>query len=180
MNIITWNCRGLLNPFFQSFVHSLKQIHSPTILIITETKVSGSRAKSITNRLQFNGAIHANNIGYTGGLWILWDLTQVEVTELICIEQEIDVMVKDLSTKISWLMTTVYASPRWAKRRLLWDNLMKVAELYALPWIITGDFNELLRAEDKFGGRPVNLSRAIQFQECLNFCGMIDLGFSSP
>jgi len=34
--------------------------------------------------------------------------------------------------------------------------------------------------EDKFGGRPVSISRAIKFQECLNNCGMIDLGFSSP
>ena len=86
MNIITWNCRGALKPSFQSFVHNLKQVHSPAILIITETKVSGSRAKSIMDRLQFDEAIHANNIGYTGGLWLLWDATQVEVTKLTCTE----------------------------------------------------------------------------------------------
>lgn len=71
MNIVTWKCRGALNPSFQNFVHNLKQTHSPAILIITETKVSGSRAKSITDWLQLDGAIHADNIGYTGDLWIL-------------------------------------------------------------------------------------------------------------
>ena len=34
--------------------------------------------------------------------------------------------------------------------------------------------------EDKFGGRLVSISKAIKFQECLNNCGMIDLGFSAP
>ena len=71
-------------------------------------------------------------------------------------------------------MSAIYASPRLAERRLLWDNLIKVAELHALPWIMAGDFNEVLIGEDKFGGHLIN------FQECLNACGMIDLGFFGP
>ena len=47
-----------------------------------ETKVSGDRAKSITDRLPMDGAILVNNIGLSGGLWVLWDSTQVEVTKL--------------------------------------------------------------------------------------------------
>lgn len=62
----------------------------------------------------------------------------------------------------------------------MWDNLSKVAELHTLPWIIAGDFNEVLLDEEKFGGRPICISRALKFQDCLNNCGMIDLGFSSP
>ena len=34
--------------------------------------------------------------------------------------------------------------------------------------------------EDKFGGRPVNISRALRFQECLDTCRLIDIGFSGP
>lgn len=48
-------------------------------MIVTETKVSGSKAKDITDRLHFDGAVHVDNIRYTGGLWILWDSTQVDV-----------------------------------------------------------------------------------------------------
>ncbi|XP_075654647.1 uncharacterized protein LOC142624782 [Castanea sativa] len=150
------------------------------MLIITETKVSGSRVKEISDRLQFDGAFHANNIGYSGGLWLLWDSTQAEMSILSSTEQEIHTLVKDLSSKASWLLTAVYASPRYAERRLLWDNLSMVTELHALPWIIAGDFNEVLTSEDKFGGRPICLSRVLTFQDCLNNCGMIDLGFSGP
>lgn len=62
----------------------------------------------------------------------------------------------------------------------MWDNPSKVAELHALPWIIVGHFNEVLLGKDKFGRRPISISRAINFQECLNTCGMINLGFSGP
>lgn len=80
----------------------------------------------------------------------------------------------------NWLLTVVYASPRYAERKLLWDNLAHVAALHNLPWVIAGDFNEVLMGEDKFGGQPVNVNRAIRFQECLDKCKMIDIGFSSP
>ena len=68
MKIINWNCRGALSPFFQSFVHDMVQNQSPAIMIITETKISGQRAKDVSDRLPFDRAIHANNIRFTSGL----------------------------------------------------------------------------------------------------------------
>ncbi|XP_065631297.1 uncharacterized protein LOC136068288 [Quercus suber] len=95
-------------------------------------------------------------------------------------EQEIHSMVKDLSSNVSWHLSAINASPKYAERRLLWDNLSTVARLHSLPWVIAADFNEVLLGDDKYGGQPVNVNRALNFQECLNNCGMIDLGFSGP
>lgn len=39
-----------------------------------------------------------------------------------------------------------------------------------------GDFNEVLIGDDKFRGGAVNISRALRFKECLDFCRMIGLG----
>ncbi|XP_065632987.1 uncharacterized protein LOC112028379 [Quercus suber] len=108
--------QGALNPPFNNSVHDLVQNLSPAIMIITETKVSGTRAKDITDRLPFDGAIHANNIGLTGA---------------------------------------IYASPRFAERKLLWENLITVASLHSMPSVMAGDFNEVLDGEDKFKGRRV-------------------------
>lgn len=87
-------------------------------------------------------------------------------------------MVMDLSSNSSWLLFAIYASPKYVERRFLWDNLSIVAGLHSLSWVIAGDFNEVLLGEDKYGGRPMNVNRVLNFQECLNNCGMIDLGFS--
>ena len=71
MNIVFWNCRGALNPRFHSVLSDLLGRHSPTIVVVTETRVGGERAKAITDRLPFDGAIHADTIGFSGGIWVL-------------------------------------------------------------------------------------------------------------
>ena len=103
----------------------------------------------------------------------------MEVTKLSTTEQEVHALVT-LNTANSlgpWLLSVVYASPKIVERQLLWDNLSTISSLHALPWVIVGDFNEVLVGEDKFGGRTVNINRALRFQECLNTYKMIDIGF---
>ncbi len=71
MNIIMWNCRGALNPNFHRSISELINCHSPSMMIVTETRVRGARAKKITDTFPFDGAIHADTIGYAGGIWLL-------------------------------------------------------------------------------------------------------------
>ena len=177
MNIICWNCRGALNPRFKPTLNNLISKHNPPIVIITETRVGGNRAKEITDTLPFDGAIHTDTIGYAGGLWLLWKSEEVEVTQLAKTEQEIHVVIKVIASDLYWILTCIYASPRFIERKLLWGNLANVASLHNLPWVMLGDFNELLSNVDKSGGNPVNMSRALLFKDCLDTCGLIDLGF---
>ena len=51
-------------------------------MIVTETGVGVERAKEITNRLPFDGALHTDTVGYSGGIWVLWNSDEVEVTQL--------------------------------------------------------------------------------------------------
>ena len=51
-------------------------------MIITEIRVGGERAKDIMDRLLFDGAIHANTIGYSGSIWVLWKSDAVEIMQL--------------------------------------------------------------------------------------------------
>ena len=61
-----------MNPRFHVTLKNLIDSHTPTIVIITETCVGGERAKDITDKLPFDGALHADTIGYSGGIWVLW------------------------------------------------------------------------------------------------------------
>ena len=94
-------------------------------------------------------------------------------------EQEIHAIISSTS-KPSWLLSAVYGSPRFAERRLPWNNLKSVAGLHSFSWVIASNFNEVLMGKDKFRGKPVNIGRALLFQECLDTCNMIDIGFSGP
>ena len=51
--------------------------HDPTIMIVMKTHIGGERAKEISNKLPFDGAIHMDTIGFVGGLWLLWNSDRV-------------------------------------------------------------------------------------------------------
>ncbi|XP_030948980.1 uncharacterized protein LOC115972893 [Quercus lobata] len=177
MNIIVWNSRGVLKPNFQKHVGELTRIHDPAVFMVMETRLGGERAKGIIDRLPFDGAIHTKTIGYSGGLWVLWNSDKVEVTQIANTEQEIHVSIKVRGSKFSWILSAVYASPRLEERTIFWNNLATVAKSHNLPWVIAGDFNEPLNSNDKFGGRENSITRSLLFKECLDKCNMIDLGF---
>lgn len=42
---------------------------------------------------------------------------------------------------------------------------------------IGGDFNEFLNNLDKKGGNPINQARAKDFQDIVNYCELIDMGY---
>ena len=119
MNIIVWNCRGVLKPSFQRHVRELIRCHNLAILVVMETRIGGERAREITDRLPFDGAIHTETIGYAGGLWLLWNSDRVEITTLANTEQEIHTVIKVRNSDFSWLFTAIYASPRIAERHIL-------------------------------------------------------------
>lgn len=54
---------------------------------------------------------------------------------------------------------------------------MCIYDNYKGPWILGGDFNETLHAEDKFCGLLINNSRANKLLDCINYCHLIDLGY---
>jgi hypothetical protein len=47
-----------------------------------------------------------------------------------------------------------------------------------LPWLCIGDFNEVLSAEEHFGGNQRDNWQIAQFQDVVADCGFSDLGFS--
>ena len=145
-------------------------VMNSAMLVVMETLVGGSRAKEISDKLPFDGAVHTETFGYVGGLWLLWDSDRVDVIPLANTEQEIHAIVKVQNFNSSWLLTAMYASPRTAKRIILWNNLIKTTELHDMPWVLAGDFNEPLTEENKFRGRVVSVNRLLLFKDCLDKC----------
>lgn len=82
INIIIWNCRGALKPYFQSSVCDLVSNHDPAMLVVMETHIGSDKTKDITDRPPLQGAFYTDTISFAGGLWLLWDPDRVEVTYL--------------------------------------------------------------------------------------------------
>ena len=69
--------------------------------------------------------------------------------------------------------------PNLRNKDWLWDSLQKEAAEHSLPWLVTGDFNEVGSQSEKYGGQ-VNHLRCYKFNSVLNACNLIDLGFKGP
>ena len=126
--------------------------HMPLIMVITETRMSGAQAEEIIESLPFDGVVVVDTIGFAGGIWLLWcsDLVQVDV--LASTKQEIHALIQVRSQNFNWIISAIYASPRFVERCLLWDNLKMLASLHNLPWALMGDFNEVLSEDEKLRG----------------------------
>ncbi|CAL8132775.1 unnamed protein product [Prunus armeniaca] len=76
---------------------------------------------------------------------------------------------------IDWLFTAVYAHPCPGIRSQLWSYLDGIASSSNLPWMIDGDFNELVDTSEKCGGNPI--SHGSGLVEWIDRNQLIDLGF---
>nr|KYP40980.1 Transposon TX1 uncharacterized [Cajanus cajan] len=75
----------------------------------------------------------------------------------------------------SWVCTAVYASPRVELRQRVWAHLRELGGRITLPWLVLGDFNEIMLSTECRGGR-FSTARASQFLEVLNDCNLLDMG----
>ncbi|KAI5655569.1 hypothetical protein M9H77_32756 [Catharanthus roseus] len=52
---------------------------------------------------------------------------------------------------INWILTVVFASPHLKYRTESWDYISKIGAYIAVPWLLIGDFNQVLSHEYKMG-----------------------------
>ncbi|CAN1146874.1 hypothetical protein LINPERPRIM_LOCUS5394 [Linum perenne] len=79
-----------------------------------------------------------------------------------------------------FFISAIYASPRPTTRVLLWDALKRIAFNLNDPWVVIGDCNSVLSANDRSGGAPFNRARNKSFIDMVDVCGLLDLPFSGP
>lgn len=78
------------------------------------------------------------------------------------------------------LFTAIYGSPQWNTRKELWHFIETLIPEPLEPWLLLGDFNEILLEEEKLGGTPFNPISASLFLDMMNKCQLMDLGSTCP
>ncbi|KAL5774547.1 hypothetical protein ACOSP7_012104 [Xanthoceras sorbifolium] len=88
----------------------------------------------------------------------------------------VDSIVRDCEGS-RWRFTGFYGEPNLAFRFHSWSLLRRLEGLFSLPWIIGGDFNEILKDDGKVSGRCRRFRAMADFRDAVNGCGLLDLGF---
>ena len=112
---------------------------------------------------------------------MLWNESPTFFVEIIThSEHSIHALVKVQSLSVSFLLTVVYDPPQFHKRKYFWEYLETLALHVSLPWVLLGDFNDMILDEEKLGGLLVNRTRMSAFRNCMDNCRLIDLAFHGP
>lgn len=73
-------------------------------------------------------------------------------------------------------MTVVYAKCNREDRLALWSDLRDASDTN-LPWIVRGDFNVIMSADEKKGGTTVDLRAMQDFRICTMNSGLSEIEF---
>ena len=145
-------------------------------MFLTETWLDETRLFGICDSLQFGHHHGVLKITRGGGLALFWkknfDL-HIEPSSLNYINALINKEKENV-----WRFTGFYGAPETHLRTESWDLLRSLHKKFAVPWICSGDFNELLKSHEKLGGRLRPYGQMEKFREVLDECGLFDLGYA--
>ncbi|CAA7061787.1 unnamed protein product [Microthlaspi erraticum] len=181
MKCFSWNVRGLNGDTRKLKVKRWFLANRPLIGGLLETHIQQQNvASSINNlfpgwRFDSNHSTEAEN----GRIIVVWDPILSVITYLKT-PQLILVGVLNPSTHQSFTIVFIYARNTREERVPLWDLLKELASsslVSSSPWIVMGDFNQILSIYEAYSLVPTSISLAgmVDFQDCIDACHLFDL-----
>ena len=135
---------------FRAHAYELHRRHRPNILIIIKPHIAEAQAQGVIDTLPYSHSSRVDPAGFSGGIWLLWNEGPSFSVEIItCSEHSIHALIKVHSPSLSFLFTAVYAPPQFNRRKPFWDYLQNLAVNISLPWLLLGDFNDMISKEEK-------------------------------
>ena len=132
--------------------------------------------EGIRTHLRFNSVFTVSSNGRKGGLAMFWrDTIDLEIRNFS--RNHIDAIIKDSTVGKMWRLTGFYGSPKRSGRSETWQLLKRLGDQNQVPWVVLGDFNEILCNSEKMGKAARAESQMKVFREVLDNHCLRDLGF---
>lgn len=176
MKCLFCNIRGVGRSIFVSSTKILIKMHSIDVCVFFEPRTSGEKAIAIARKLGFIDYLLEEARGFFGGIWICWNNNDMSIEIVASTSQTVTAIV-NLNNTI-WALTAVYGSSNPGARKELWsiiDKLVVYIENYKLPWVLVGDFNEILCLFEKRGGNATFTNTG--FSDSIHRNTLIDMVF---
>jgi exonuclease III len=150
--------------------------NNPNILFLMETKCKQSRLEYLRVKLGYGGLFVVDSVGRSGGLALFWrDDVQLEIQNFS--RRHINSIITQVDGDRVWKLTSFYGHPDWTKRHESWALLRHLQQFHLVPWLVIGDFNEIVSQNEKFGAVMTRETQMGAFREALQDCALTDLGF---
>ena len=132
MNFIFWNCRGAGNNGFCAVMHDLRRLYRYNILAVVEPRISGVKADRIVDKLNFEASFRVEAHGMSGGIWLLWNKSKVNIKILDSSRHFIHGIVNEGSMD-EWVFMVVYANPNITLKNQCFEEVAQLARNIRKP-----------------------------------------------
>ncbi|KAI9108610.1 hypothetical protein K1719_020494 [Acacia pycnantha] len=130
----------------------------PCMVILSETKTDNPILFRCLERFGFDGFVFVPSVGRSGGLVAVWKKALISVS-VLREERQFLHFLCCFTGEVPFHLTAVYALPTPRSKQLLWIDLKSLADGMISPWVVLGDFNDILSSSDRIGGASINFSR---------------------
>lgn len=79
MKIISWNCREASSDDTTTTIKDMVRKHNPFMVFVLETRLPAACINTLKQNLKFDLAYGIDALGYSGGIWLLWESQRIQV-----------------------------------------------------------------------------------------------------
>uniref|UniRef100_A0A2N9FI47 CCHC-type domain-containing protein n=1 Tax=Fagus sylvatica TaxID=28930 RepID=A0A2N9FI47_FAGSY len=178
MKTFSLNCRGVGSLETVRELHMLVKKEDPNIVFLMETHLEVRCLEFVRVRLGMCGCFGVDRHGFGGGLALLWrSSVSVHIQSYSIFHIDADVVMED---ELKWRITGFYGHPERGLRVSSWALLRQLHDARSLPWLVMGDFNEVMSLEEQWGRINRSLPQMAAFRDALLDCSLQDLGYQGP
>ena len=142
MKILGWNCRGMLSTTAVRELLDLQERVRADLIFLSESHLNNCKANELRRVLSFDSMFVVESDGRAGGLVLFYH--KVNKVELNYISANfIDILFMNEEV-VQWRFTGFYGHPNWCDHNLSWEDIRNLYHKGNHPWMILGDFNEIL------------------------------------
>lgn len=105
-------------------------------------------------------------------IWILWKEGSSDINNKESSDQYIHYKVNNVSN--SYALIVIYAHNQLINRRKIWMDINQLANSIQGPWMLVGDFNNVLNVKDKIGGNSVQKVEYKDLKNMMDETGLYD------
>lgn len=149
MKLVSWNSRGSAWGGFLAQAQFYAFSMNPDVFCIIDTRASDDILNKVIKYLPYDQGFVVPSQGQSGGLLLLWKSRMASVNIIFPHNRFIHCKVSDLTTNKSWLHTFVYIYPNKERQQQLWNEVLQIKPNNSDPWLLMGDFNNILNLEEK-------------------------------
>jgi len=145
VKVIFWNIRSVNTQNSFGRLMDLNMRHHYSFIALMEPFQDPSKLEHFKNKLGFDKAL-ANCSGK------IWTFLRDDWEGTIMMDSIQQLTLKFYNNNFCYIISSVYARCSSVERLELWEELTNIAEDVHVPWMVGGDFNVILKEEEKLGG----------------------------